>query len=70
MARELMEAVGRCDGDPAVRAVLLTGEGRRFCVGGDLREFVAYGDALPDHLREVTPTCTLPSRGWSGSRYQ
>ena len=54
MARELMEAVGRCDGDPAVRAVLLTGEGRRFCVGGDLREFVAYGDALPDHLREVT----------------
>jgi 2-(1,2-epoxy-1,2-dihydrophenyl)acetyl-CoA isomerase len=54
MARELMEAVGRCTGDPAVRAVLLTGEGRRFCVGGDIREFVKYGDGLPDHMREVT----------------
>jgi 2-(1,2-epoxy-1,2-dihydrophenyl)acetyl-CoA isomerase len=54
MAREIMDAVGRCDHDPAVRAVLLTGEGRRFCVGGDLRAFTAHGTALPGHLREVT----------------
>ena len=45
MAREIMDAVGRCDRDPAVRAVLLTGEGRRFCVGGDLRAFTAHGTA-------------------------
>lgn len=54
MAREIMDVVGRCYHDPAVRAVLLTGEGRRFCVGGDLRSFTAYGVALPEHLREVT----------------
>ncbi|MFH1329341.1 MAG: enoyl-CoA hydratase-related protein [Actinomycetota bacterium] len=54
MARELMEMVGRCARDTAIRAVLLTGNGRRFCVGGDLREFVRCGEALPGHLREMT----------------
>lgn len=29
------------------RAILLTGEGRVFCAGGDIEEFVAAGDALP-----------------------
>lgn len=53
MARELMDAVAACD-DPAVRAVLLTGEGPRFCVGGDLREFAKHGEGLAEHLREVT----------------
>jgi 2-(1,2-epoxy-1,2-dihydrophenyl)acetyl-CoA isomerase len=33
--------------------VLIEGEGRNFCVGGDLRAFTAF-EPLGDHLREVT----------------
>lgn len=33
---DLSEAVRRCEADAAVRAVVLTGSGRFFCVGGDL----------------------------------
>lgn len=48
MARELAEVAGRCDRDPSVRAVVLTGSGRFFCAGGDLAAMAAAsgsGDA-------------------------
>jgi 2-(1,2-epoxy-1,2-dihydrophenyl)acetyl-CoA isomerase len=38
---ELRDALRTAAGDRAVRAVLLTGRGRAFCVGQDLREHVA-----------------------------
>lgn len=36
MIEDLTDAAGRLGGDPAVRAVILTGEGESFCAGGDL----------------------------------
>jgi 2-(1,2-epoxy-1,2-dihydrophenyl)acetyl-CoA isomerase len=54
LARELMHVAIRCDEDPRVRAVLLTGAGRMFCAGGDLKAFAAQGDAVPSLLKELT----------------
>jgi 2-(1,2-epoxy-1,2-dihydrophenyl)acetyl-CoA isomerase len=53
MGRELMHAAIRCSEDRAVRAVLLGGAGRMFCVGGDLKSFAAQGDRLSAHLKEL-----------------
>ncbi len=36
MAREILEVLDEVDADPAVRAVIFTGEGRAFCAGMDL----------------------------------
>lgn len=55
MARELLHAAARCDRDPGVRAVLLTGKGRVFSVGGDLRAFAAAGaDDVAAALKDIT----------------
>jgi 2-(1,2-epoxy-1,2-dihydrophenyl)acetyl-CoA isomerase len=54
LARELMQAAIRCDEDRSVRAVLLTGAGKMFCAGGDLKSFAARGDGLPALLKELT----------------
>src|SRR6185436_4870017 len=34
-------------------AVILTGAGKMFCGGGDLKHFAAQGEALPAHLKEL-----------------
>src|SRR5512139_1621937 len=51
---ELLDVALRCDEDPGVRAVVLTGSGKMFCVGGDLRAFAAQGDRVPFYLKKVT----------------
>jgi 2-(1,2-epoxy-1,2-dihydrophenyl)acetyl-CoA isomerase len=48
----LLDAVREVAADPAVRAVVLTGAGKAFCAGQDLREhhaLLAAGDAAPMH---------------------
>ena len=55
MKEALLEAVARVRDDDAVRALVLTGTGRAFCVGQDLREHAALieaGDDAP--LRTVS----------------
>jgi 2-(1,2-epoxy-1,2-dihydrophenyl)acetyl-CoA isomerase len=53
LARELMEVAIRCDEDAKVRAVLMTGTGKRFCAGGDLKAFASYVGELPGALKET-----------------
>src|SRR5438477_6924417 len=48
MRRDLAEALEEAGSDPHVRVVVITGEGRAFCAGGDVRfmaELVERGDA-------------------------
>jgi 2-(1,2-epoxy-1,2-dihydrophenyl)acetyl-CoA isomerase len=54
LAQELLEATAVLHDQPSVRVVLLRGEGRLFCGGGDLKEFAELGDGVPAHLRAVT----------------
>ncbi len=54
LGRDLMRVAIRCDEDPDVRAVLLTGAGKMFCAGGDLKSFASFGDDLPAALKELT----------------
>ena len=53
-ARELMRAAITCDENEAIRCVLLTGTGRFFCAGGDVRSLGAAGASLGALLKEMT----------------
>jgi 2-(1,2-epoxy-1,2-dihydrophenyl)acetyl-CoA isomerase len=52
LAQDLMEATLAIQSDPAARVVLLTGTGKMFCAGGDVKGF-ADRDDLPVYLRET-----------------
>lgn len=54
MARALMDAALSVDEDDSVRAVVLTGEGKLFCGGGDVQTFASAGDAVPARIKEIT----------------
>jgi 2-(1,2-epoxy-1,2-dihydrophenyl)acetyl-CoA isomerase len=54
LLKALYGAIMRCHEDPRVRAVLLSGAGRNFCGGGDVKVFASKGEQLPHYLREAT----------------
>ncbi|HEY8356870.1 MAG TPA: enoyl-CoA hydratase-related protein [Ramlibacter sp.] len=54
LLKALHEAVMQVHGDGRVRAVLITGEGKNFCAGGDVHTFLSKGEALPDYIRVAT----------------
>jgi 2-(1,2-epoxy-1,2-dihydrophenyl)acetyl-CoA isomerase len=67
MTRELADAARRCDTE-ATKVVVLTGSGRFFCVGGDLKSFAAAPSRSRRHRaaggtsRASPTTCTARSR--------
>jgi 2-(1,2-epoxy-1,2-dihydrophenyl)acetyl-CoA isomerase len=54
IARDLLGAALRCEDDPAVRAVVLTGAGKHLCFGGDLRGMSEQGEQVKAYLNELT----------------
>jgi len=53
MSKELHQAMLACDEDANIRAVLLRGEGKNFCLGGDLNHFAEHIDNLPFHMKDI-----------------
>ncbi|MEJ0024704.1 MAG: enoyl-CoA hydratase-related protein [Rhizomicrobium sp.] len=53
LARELMLATHACEKDRGVRAVVLRGNGRLFCAGGDLKAIQGEGNAAAAYVREL-----------------
>ena len=55
LARDLMAATTAISLDDRVRVVLLSGNGPRFCGGGDVKAFAALGDELAANIRALIP---------------
>ena len=64
MQGELATLIAHIARDEAVRAVVLTGAGRAFCAGGDLREMEAAADPVPlagrNKLHRMLTTVLMP----------
>jgi 2-(1,2-epoxy-1,2-dihydrophenyl)acetyl-CoA isomerase len=54
LLRALCDAIMVCHGEADLRVVLLSGEGKNFCAGGDVRTFASKGEKLPDYIRQAT----------------
>ncbi|MEM1415576.1 MAG: enoyl-CoA hydratase-related protein [Myxococcota bacterium] len=54
LAQELFAAATAADENAGVRAVIVTGEGRFFCAGGDVRAFHAEGAGLGEYIKRIT----------------
>jgi 2-(1,2-epoxy-1,2-dihydrophenyl)acetyl-CoA isomerase len=54
MGRALLEAALRCEADSGVRAVVLTGAGKHFGFGGDVRGMAERGESVGGYLNELT----------------
>lgn len=53
LTRDLHEVLQQAAHDPSIKALVLTGEGRAFCAGDDLKEFdlqTETPEALQDHI--------------------
>jgi len=56
MSEELHAVATHCASNPDIRAVILTGQGKMFCAGGDVIGFHAQGERMSEHMRGMTTT--------------
>lgn len=61
MSAEILDALGQANGDPAIGAIVLTGAGRGFCAGADIKD--TFKACLPDDGEKADPR---PSGGLGG----
>ncbi|RMI34052.1 enoyl-CoA hydratase/isomerase family protein [Nocardia stercoris] len=54
LGRELGQVASYCADDPELKVVVLTGSGRFFCAGGDLKAMAAAGTDVGEHLKALT----------------
>jgi 2-(1,2-epoxy-1,2-dihydrophenyl)acetyl-CoA isomerase len=54
LGRELFEAALEVDDDAGVRCVVITGAGKAFCAGGDVKDFVDNLGRIGAHVKELT----------------
>jgi 2-(1,2-epoxy-1,2-dihydrophenyl)acetyl-CoA isomerase len=54
LGRELFQAAIELDEDPDVRCVVITGSGKAFCAGGDVKSFVDNLGRIGVHIKELT----------------
>jgi 2-(1,2-epoxy-1,2-dihydrophenyl)acetyl-CoA isomerase len=54
LGRELFAAALELDEDPDVRCIVMTGSGRAFCAGGDVKDFVDGLGRIGAHIKELT----------------
>ena len=61
MSREFYEAAFECEQSSDLRAVLITGAGRAFCSGGDVKSFAAQEPSRPPTTGVSRCFCIRPS---------
>ncbi|WP_209124914.1 enoyl-CoA hydratase/isomerase family protein [Alkalihalobacillus sp. BA299] len=54
MAKALLDVAISCSENDDIRAVVITGAGNKFSVGGDLKSFAKEGEEIASHLKHVT----------------
>ena len=53
LAQELGRAAQACDGNSSIKAVVLTGMGRFFCAGGDVKAMAGFGDSVAVEIKRL-----------------
>ena len=54
LGRELFHATLEADEDRGVRCIVVTGAGKAFCAGGDVKDFAEAGDRVGVVIKELT----------------
>src|SRR5262245_45051844 len=54
LARDLFQATLEADEDRAVRCIVITGAGKAFCAGGDVKDFADNPDRIGILVKELT----------------